>query len=415
MANDSLEEQKSHSSILIPHSFYRGAIPEYYPEIGAHWHQEYEIIMILEGSCLITCGKQEFFVRQGDLMIFQPNMLHAVRQNGEEHAMFDIIVFHPRLLTGGMEDRAFLEMFQPMMSGKTKIKMPITKKHPYHEAICSMFRNACNCAVFDTGLHDLLLKSELLQLFWLLFESGSVYEEIQQEQDICERFAPVVRYIESHYTEELTVDELAAIAHLSRSYFMITFKKVMGMPVMEYVDEVRMKHVCRLLHHTDRSITEIAGQCGFRNLSNFNRRFLRAFGITPREYRKAAKAGNPENDAKPIIRDNIYEIMLNPAYEALLRKAGDPHKLKPQVDQIICWMTGYTQEELEQCLTIPMSYQDFIEHAPRIHPNCSKIKGVVSGMRVELIEETLMQKMRWLDKLVDELSKGVPMEEILRK
>jgi len=85
------------------------------------------------------------------------------------------------------------------------------------------------------------------------------------------------------------------------------------------------------------------------------------------------------------------------------------------VDTIICWLTGYTQDQLQQTIENKTTFEDFFALVPQLNPNVSKITGVICGYRVEDIEEPLMQKIRYMDKLIDELSKGKSIEKILRK
>jgi hypothetical protein len=100
-----------------------------------------------------------------------------------------------------------------------------------------------------------------------------------------------------------------------------------------------------------------------------------------------------------------------PHYVAKAEKKG---RTREEVDEIIRWLTGYDQAGLEKQISERVSYRTFFEEAPRLNPNVSLIKGVVCGIRVETIEDPLMQKIRFLDKLVDELAKGKKMEKILR-
>ena len=102
-------------------------------------------------------------------------------------------------------------------------------------------------------------------------------------------------------------------------------------------------------------------------------------------------------------------------YQLLVNKALKKGRTKEEVDEVIRWLTGYGQAELEGMLENPVSYGDFFQNAPRPNENRCLIKGVVCGVRVEDIEEPLMREIRYLDKLVDELAKGKTMDKILRK
>lgn len=114
-------------------------------------------------------------------------------------------------------------------------------------------------------------------------------------------------------------------------------------------------------------------------------------------------------------RTNIFNVSLNKIYPMLVQKAERKNRTQAEVNQIICWLTGYSQTELDAQLAKDIPYQTFFEEAPQMNPNCNLITGVVCGVRVEDIEDPLMQKIRWLDKLVDELAKGKTMEKILRE
>ena len=111
----------------------------------------------------------------------------------------------------------------------------------------------------------------------------------------------------------------------------------------------------------------------------------------------------------------VYNMKLTKIYPLLVQKAEKKNRTKQEVDQIIFWLTGYDREGLERQLQKDVDYGTFFQEAPFMNPNCSEIKGTVCGVRVEEIEEPLMRNIRYLDKLVDELAKGWPMERILRR
>ena len=111
----------------------------------------------------------------------------------------------------------------------------------------------------------------------------------------------------------------------------------------------------------------------------------------------------------------IFTTEFSKVYPLYVQKAERKSRTKEEVDQIICWLTGYTQPELANQIEQQSDFETFFAQAPAIHPNVSLIKGVVCGVRVEDIEDPLMQRIRYLDKLIDELAKGRAMEKILRQ
>lgn len=114
-------------------------------------------------------------------------------------------------------------------------------------------------------------------------------------------------------------------------------------------------------------------------------------------------------------KHKIYTMSFARVYPLLVAKAEKKGRTKLEVDEIIRWLTGYSQEKLELQLEKQTDYATFFAEAPKLNPARSLIKGVICGVRVEDIEEPTMQEIRYLDKLIDELAKGKSMEKILRK
>ena len=114
-------------------------------------------------------------------------------------------------------------------------------------------------------------------------------------------------------------------------------------------------------------------------------------------------------------KHDIFSITFAKVYPLYVQKAERKNRTKAEVDQIICWLTGYDQKGLQQQIKQETDFETFFAQAPAIHPNSALIKGVVCGIRVEEIDDPLMQKIRYLDKLIDELAKGKAMEKILRQ
>ncbi len=112
--------------------------------------------------------------------------------------------------------------------------------------------------------------------------------------------------------------------------------------------------------------------------------------------------------------EKVYAMKLSKVYPLLVAKAERKGRTREEVDQVTCWLTGYTREQLTQQLVREVDYRTFFAEAPAINPNCHLITGSICGIKVQEIQDPLMKKIRYLDKLVDELAKGKPMDKILR-
>ena len=111
----------------------------------------------------------------------------------------------------------------------------------------------------------------------------------------------------------------------------------------------------------------------------------------------------------------VFKMSFASVYPHYIQKAVKKGRTKEEVDAVIFWLTGYNKQTLQQQIDRKSDFETFFAQAPRINPNISKITGVICGYQVEEIEDKLMQKIRYLDKLIDELAKGKSMEKILRK
>ena len=115
-----------------------------------------------------------------------------------------------------------------------------------------------------------------------------------------------------------------------------------------------------------------------------------------------------------MSNEKIYDMAFAKVFPLLIAKAEKKGRTRAEVLEVTSWLTGYTADTIESALTTDLTYGDFFRNAQNLNPNRALITGVVCGVRVETIEEPLMREIRYLDKLVDELAKGKPMEKILR-
>ncbi|MBA3676288.1 MAG: DUF2200 domain-containing protein [Sphingosinicella sp.] len=115
-----------------------------------------------------------------------------------------------------------------------------------------------------------------------------------------------------------------------------------------------------------------------------------------------------------MAKHRIYSTSVSSVYPHYVAKAEKKGRTKAEVDEIFRWLSGHSQKSLDDTLAKGTSFEDFFAHAPRMNPSRSLITGVICGVRLEEIEETIMREIRYLDKLIDELAKGKTMEKILR-
>lgn len=282
----SSEEKRRHSSRLKPFSYYKCLIPDYFGCVPLHWHGEFEINYIISGRAEFICGSEKFISAAGDIIIIPPDMLHAIYPCQGEKQLYDTIVFSPEMLGASDGDRCAAECIRPVINGGFTVNVRITREHIYYDELKTSAENIFSCAKGNSARLDMLMKSELLRLFWTLENSGDISPADNVSSADGELIRPALEYMNNNFRENITVEQLAQTVHLSKSYFMSRFRQYAGTGAIEYLSQLRIKKVCELLTASDITAAEAAFECGFRNLSNFNRQFKKAVGYTPKEYRK---------------------------------------------------------------------------------------------------------------------------------
>lgn len=282
------KEKRIHSSIYIPYTYYHCVLPEY-PYVPLHWHPEFEISYVFKGTGEFRCDDQTFLADAGDIVIVLPNKLHSIYPVGDSDVVYDTVVFNESMISGTGEDRAYLECLSQFSMDDSYLPLPITKNHPDYSALKKSVIRIMECARENKAEKDLLLRLELLKVFWILIKNEDLHHRHDSFLSPMESIRSSIEYIRSHYENNISIEQLADISHLSQSYFMSMFKKATDISAIEYVNQVRVQAVCRKLIESELTVSQAAFSSGFNNLSNFNRQFVRFTGMTPWQYRKCAK------------------------------------------------------------------------------------------------------------------------------
>lgn len=284
------EEKRQHSTTLIPYSYYECRLPELYANVPMHWHSEFEINYIHCGKGEFICGNRKFTAAEGDILILPPNMLHTAYPCKDNILIYGAFVFSSVLLGANSNDRCTAECIRPIINGNVLVNVHIPSDSENYDNIKTMTDRIFFCIHEDSPRMDLLLKGELMQLFWFLENSGNIIFQQSPRNSRNDIIRPVLEYMARNYQNDITIEQLADLIHLSKSYFMKCFKDTVGVSAIEHLTQLRMNAICEALSTTGDKIADIAFRCGYSNLSNFNRQFLKKVGCSPDEYRKRNKA-----------------------------------------------------------------------------------------------------------------------------
>ncbi len=290
MKNRLKKETTQHSTLLVPYKYYPCMIPETFQFMPLHWHDEMEIDYIINGFGNFRCGDELFQASTGDIIIIPAGEPHSVAQMKNLTLEYGALVFSKNLLSEFPKSRAYIERLQPILNGRLKISTHISAKNNRYDEIKTAAANMILCAQKNLAEYDLLIKSELLRIVWLLYESGEIHPSVSENANYSEEIQNTINNISDNFTENITIEQLAASAHLSKSGFMSKFKKEVGQSAVAYINSIRIKNACDILISTKKSTSEAAYESGFCNISNFNRQFLKYVGCSPREYRKTVES-----------------------------------------------------------------------------------------------------------------------------
>lgn len=283
------KEQRQHSSSLVPYSIYECHIPDSFPNVPMHWHNEFEIDYVLQGEGDFICEDEHFSVSHGDVIMISPNVLHAAYPSSNLNLHYIAFVFHANMLGLESNDRSSTHCILPLITGQLRVNMKYDQGQPDYSAIRSLTETIISCANKNNHYDDLLLKSALFQLFWHFEKNDNLSSHQNDDVSYSSLIRPALEHITYCYMDSITIDELAAKCAISSSHFMSSFKKAVGCSAIEFLTHLRIKAACTALTQTTDDISTISFSCGFSNLSNFNRQFKKITGSSPREYRKRLK------------------------------------------------------------------------------------------------------------------------------
>lgn len=277
------KENRVHTFDTKPFSCYECVIPDYFNCVPMHWHSEFEINFILEGSAEFICGDEKFISNKGDIIITQPNVMHSIYAHDGMRQVYSTLVFSSTVFGNTDLDRYMAECITPLISGNIHIQTHITPQHHYYYTLRTSIENIFSCAKGNTPQLDMLMRSELIRLFWLLETEAEVGLSPHSANEIIR---PALDYIANNFDEVITIKQLADSVHLSESHFIRQFQKYVGFSPIKYLLHYRVTKACKALVDTQKNVSEIAFDCGFHNLSNFNRQFKEIVGCSPLQYRK---------------------------------------------------------------------------------------------------------------------------------
>ena len=284
-------ETKAHTLSEFPYNTYLCSIPLDFSLVPLHWHAELEIVVIKKGRGLISVDFDKRPVVSGDIVFIRPGQLHSIEQEESWEMEYENIILKPELFISGETDLCARQYVLPLMEGQFHCGAFLTPALPsYPELSGCISRIDSLCEKRPLG-YQLAVKGLLFELLFILIshQNGKESSPALQSKSL-EKMKTILKYVEEHYSEHITIDTMASVSFYSKSHFMKFFKAHMGTGFIEYLNDYRLTIAERLLRTSDASVLEIAEMSGFENLSYFNRIFKRKYGQSPGNRRKSARS-----------------------------------------------------------------------------------------------------------------------------
>ena len=279
----SLQETKHHGEVRFPFNIYPCTIPGDFRQVAVHWQDSMELVYIKRGSGLVQTGAQVCTAQSGDIFVLTPGTLHAIRQAESCTMEYENIIFDVELL-GGAEDLCAEKYLLPLQSGRLALPEHITPDEAWYPQAADCLKEAEEANRCKQFGYELCIKGALLRFLALLIAQSKALPPAEKAS--TQRLRAVLQWISAHYSEPVCVADAAALCQCSPNHFMRWFRQMTGQTFIIFLREYRLNAVAEALRTTEDTILSISEQCGFENLSYFNREFKTHFGMTPREYRK---------------------------------------------------------------------------------------------------------------------------------
>ena len=256
LAIDQKEDAK-HGESFFPVQKYITNLSSEYMGVTNHWHEEAELTLITSGKCIYKIDLVEYEAEEGDILFVPPLFLHSITLGNNKKVSSETYVFHLKFLGGNSTDICSTRYLAPIMNQEFSMPYVIKPNHPAYVSLRKIF-NQIN-TTYDESIigYELALKSFFLQTIFLLLQYSKKVA-VSETEKVSDKIKNVLDYIELHYSETITVSQLAKLCYFSDYHFMRFFKKHMNMTCVEYINNLRLEKAVELFEKGNSSIMEVS-------------------------------------------------------------------------------------------------------------------------------------------------------------
>lgn len=281
-----LKDKISHGSEKFNFDVYNVNIHAGDQYLYTHWHSEFEIIYVKSGVLLLEIDGKSYNVQENEAVIIDRYTIHSGREIAKENCSFCAIVFGEELLYGSVNGVIHDKYVKPLLVGEKMFPVHINNKENYHNKIILYIKEINKTFLEKSIGWELFVTINLLSILHIVIENDAFVEVDSKNSVMSCKIKEIIEFIYENYNETLNIKAISKNISSSNEHFIRSFKQYTGKTPMQFIINYRISIAKKLLHKTDSKISDIALQCGFNNISNFNKCFKKSEGISPEEYRK---------------------------------------------------------------------------------------------------------------------------------
>ena len=283
-----VNETGYHGTPEFPVAVYLDDVSQEY--VNWHWHEEFEIGFVTEGSVVLGCGNRKYPLECGDIFFVNSNVLHSMHRGGTSgRAVFKSVAFHGSVISDDPNSVFYAKYLLPILSDRNFREYILPKDSAYCQSMLEPLSKAWELVYSEEPDYEIRVRNELSVLFCLLNRSRQDAKEtalFRKSNDLQEKRVQILLdYLHTHYQDKITIEELAKAASISKTEVIRCFKAIMGVPPICYLNSYRLQRAAQMLTHTEKSVQEIADGCGFDDNSYFSKLFRKKYQVSPHDYR----------------------------------------------------------------------------------------------------------------------------------
>lgn len=277
----------AHGTVAFPVAFYD--VDFSVEQFLWHWHDEFEIGVVMEGKMLVTIGSKEYTLKTGEAYFANAGVLHAGRNHAiGEPCRLHIIVFHPVLISGDTRSIFWQEFVHPLMEDHSLQGLHLSKGTLIQQQVVAAVSTAWQSYAEKTPDYPFRVRQQLSDLVFLISKrqkgpQGNLTPKYLRDSQRTQR---MMDFISRNYADAITLREIATSASISPSECLRCFHSIIHTTPIQYLMDFRIKQAAELLRTTQLQVSEIARRCGFMEMSYFSKVFKMKYGYTPMEFRK---------------------------------------------------------------------------------------------------------------------------------